>query len=282
MIKSLKLVSCLALLCLSQAHALKVIVTFQPLYDVVSRVAGDAAQVERAAPIGASPHTFDPTVRDIRRIKEADLAVMAGLGADAWMKKYVRASGSKASVLSLGDQMNFAKIKVGNATDPHWWLDVSLMASAARLIGETLAQKDPVHAALYRGNAEKEAIALMKLHTDLKSTLSPIKGGKIVTFHNAFGYFARAYGLEVAATIAPMHDVEPSVQSIANAVRIIRSAGVKAVFAEPQLPLAAAKTVATEAGVALHTLDPEGSAQAPAYTDMMRFNRDSLLTAFGR
>lgn len=267
-------------LALPQASALKVIVSFQPLHDVVSRVAGDAAQVERAAPIGASPHTFDPTVRDIRRIREADLAVMAGLGADAWLEKYVKASGSGGKVLKLGDVMTFGRRKEGQAIDPHWWLDASLMAQAARRVGQELAALDPAHAGLYRANAEREAKALDALHAELKRTLTPIKGAKLVTFHNAFGYFARAYGLEVAATLAPMHGIEPSVQSMAKAVQTIRRTGAKAVFAEPQLPPGPARTVAREAGVPLFTLDPEGSAQNPAYMDMMRANRDTLLRAF--
>ncbi|MFC6593032.1 metal ABC transporter substrate-binding protein [Deinococcus lacus] len=277
-----KLWPLLAALSVSQAGAVKVIVSFQPLYDVVTRVAGGKAQVERAAPIGASPHTFDPTLRDIRRIKEADLAVMAGLGADAWLEKYVKSSGSKARVLKLGDSMTFNRRREGNATDPHWWLDASLMAQAARRTGQELAALDPGNAATYRANAEREARALESLHAELKRTLAPVRGAKLVTFHNAFGYFARAYGLEVAATLAPVHGVEPSVQSMTRAVTTIRRTGAKAVFAEPQLPPGPARTVAREAGVPLYTLDPEGSAQNPSYAGMMRANRDTLLRAFKR
>lgn len=265
----------------SSASALNVIVSFQPIYDVVQRVAGDKAQVERAAPMGASPHTFDPTVRDIRRIKESDLAIMAGLGADAWLGRYVKASASKAKVLSLGDVLTFQRRKEGDATDPHWWLDTSLMALAASRIGEELAALDPANAATYRKNAAAERQSLMALHNELKKTLAPLKGAKLVTFHNAFGYFARAYGLEVVATLAPMHDVEPSVQSMVKAVQTIKQTGAKAVFAEPQLPPGPARTVAQEAGVPLYTLDPEGSVQNPTYAGMMRFNRDTLLKAFG-
>ena len=266
----------------SPASALKVIVSFQPLYDVVANVAGDKAQVERAAPIGASPHTFDPTVRDIRRIREAELAVMAGLGADVWLEKYVKASSSKARVLKLGDMLTFNRRREGGTTDPHWWLDASLMAQAARRMGQELSALDPANAAAYRANAEREAKSLNALHSELKRTLAPIRGAKLVTFHNAFGYFARAYGLEVAATLAPLHGVEPSVQSMAQAVQTIRRTGAKAVFAEPQLPPGPARTVAQEAGVPLFTLDPEGSAHHPAYADMMQANRDTLLRAFGK
>lgn len=268
-----------ALLPVAGARKPNVIVSFQPLYDVVTRVAGEAASVERAAPLGASPHTFDPTVRDIVRIREADLAVMAGLGADNWLERYVRASGSRARVLKLGDRLTFVRLRSGRGTDPHWWLDASLMAQAARTVGAQLAALDPAHAAAYRANAEREAGRLDALHAELRRTLAPVRGGGLVTFHNAFGYFARAYGLKVVGTLAPLEGVEPSVRTLAGAVRTIRSAGVKAVFAEPQLPPGPARTVAAEAGVPLYILDPEGSAGAPGYAEMMRRNRDTLLQA---
>lgn len=263
----------------SPAGALTVVASFQPLYDVLTRVAGPGVQVERMAPAGSSPHTFDPTVRDIHRLREAALAVMAGLGADSWLDRYVRASGSRARVLKLGETITFAKLRVGAATDPHWWLDASLMAQAALRMGADLAAVDPANADRYARNARREAQALNALHGELRRTLAPVRGEKLVTFHNAFGYFARAYGLEVAATIAPLHGVEPSVQSMVRAVQVIRASGARAVFSEPQLPPGPAGTVAREAGVPLYTLDPEGGPAAPTYPQMMRLNRDTLLRA---
>ncbi|WP_221088214.1 metal ABC transporter substrate-binding protein [Deinococcus aquaedulcis] len=263
----------------ADARRLKVMVSFHPLYDVVARVAGGAADVQRAAPAGSSPHTFDPTVQDIARIRAADLAVMAGLGADDWLDRYVQASGSRARVLKLGHVMAFARLRAGRAVDPHWWLDASLMAQAARRTGQELAALDPAHAATYRAAAEREATSLLDLHRELQTTLRPIRGARLVTFHNAFGYFARAYGLTIAATLAPLEGIEPSAARLAEAVRTIRAQGVRAVFAEPQLPPGPARTVAAESGVPLFTLDPEGSAASPTYAAMMRANRDTLLRA---
>ncbi|MFN4252324.1 metal ABC transporter substrate-binding protein [Deinococcus sp.] len=270
-----------ALLLLGEAQAarLKVIVSFHPLYDMVTRVAAGAADVDRAAPAGSSPHTFDPTVRDVARIRAADLAVMAGLGADDWLDRYVQASGSRARVLKLGNVMTFPRLRSGRATDPHWWLDASLMAQAARRVAQDLAALDPTNAAAYRAAGEREATSLLALHRELQTTLQPIAGARLVTFHNAFGYFARAYGLKIAATLAPLEGVEPSAARLADAARVIRAQGVRAVFAEPQLPPGPARTVAAETGVPLYTLDPEGSAAAPTYAGMMRGNRDTLLRA---
>ncbi|MVN85700.1 hypothetical protein GO986_02860 [Deinococcus sp. HMF7620] len=269
----------LAALSVASAAPLKVTVSFQPLYDVVARVAGDAAQVERAVPVGASPHSFDPTVRDIARLKTADVVIMAGLGADDWLERYVRASGSRAAVVKLGDTLPFPRLRAGRATDPHWWLDAGLMAQAAVAVGGALAQADPAHAAAYRLGAEQEARRLTGLHAELERTLAPVRGGALLTFHNSFGYFARAYGLRVVGTLAPLQGLEPSAQTMAQAVKTIRVLGVKAVFAEPQLPAGPARAVAAEAGVPLYVLDPEGSAQTPGYAEMMRRNRDTLLLA---
>lgn len=270
----------LAGLC-SQAQAkVNVIVSFHPLYDMVKQVAGNQADVTRAAAAGSSPHTFDPTVRDIAKIRKADLAIMAGLGADSWLEKYVKASGSDGKLLKLGNTMKFNYIRVGKEIDPHWWLDASLMAQAAEVIGKELSAIDPKNAGQYRKNAKQTAQSLLKLHQELKDSLKAVQGGKMLTFHNAFGYFARAYGLKIVGTIAPMHDISPSVKSVAKSVRIVKEKGVKAVFSEPQLPPGPARTVAKDAGVKLFVLDPAGSKDAPSYSKMMRFNRDQLLQAF--
>lgn len=264
----------------TQAQAkVNVIVSFHPLYDMVKQVAGSQATVERAAAAGGSPHTFDPTVRDIAKIRKADLAIMAGLGADSWLEKYVKASGGDGQVLKLGNTMKFNRLRIGEETDPHWWLDASLMAQAAKVVGQKLATLDAQNAAQYRQNAEKASQQFMKLHQELKTSLKPIQGGKMLTFHNAFGYFARAYGLKIVGTIAPMHEISPSVKSVAKSVQMIKKKGVKAVFSEPQLPAGPARTVAKDAGVKLFTLDPAGSSSAPTYTEMMLYNRDQLLKA---
>lgn len=257
----------------SSVQPLKVVVSFQPIYDIAKRVGGKAAKVERMAPAGASPHHFDPTVRDIARIQSADVALLAGLGTDVWLAKYTK------KAFGLGEHLSFKPIRQGGQVDPHWWLDASLMSKAALKMGEVFAEKQPKNAAVFRKNAKKEAAVLMKLHHELKKDLTTIRGEKIVTFHDAFGYFARAYGLEVAATIAPLHGLEPSAKSMARAIQTLRKSGAKAVFSEPQLPKAPAETVAKEAGVKLHVLDPAGSPEAPSYAAMMRFNRDMILKA---
>lgn len=257
----------------------QVVVSFQPLYDVTARVAKGGMGVQRIAAAGASPHHYDPTVRDLAQIQRAKVAVTAGLGADSWMERYVKSSRSNARLVRLGDQMTFNRLRSGSSTDPHWWLDASLMAQAARMIGRELGAADPAHAALYRKNAAAEAQRLLALHSELKRTLQPVRGRKLVTFHNAFGYFARAYGLEVVATLTPPAETVPTPAQMRRAVQVIRQHQVRAIFAEPQLPDRAAQAVAQETGANVFVLDPAGSRGRTDYTVMMRYNRDTLLRA---
>lgn len=268
-----------ALLLGPQAQA-QVVVSFQPIYDLTARVARGGMSVERIANVGASPHHYDPTARDLVRIRGAKVAVMAGLGADSWLERYTVGSASKARVVKLGEQMTFNRLRSGNSVDPHWWLDASLMAKAASVVANELGRADPANAGRYRANAAAEARRLNALHSELKRTLKPVQGRKLVTFHNAFGYFARAYSLQVVATLTPPAGTDPTPVQMRQAVQVVRQHRLPAIFAEPQLPDRAAQAVARETGVNVFILDPEGSRGRTDYAVMMRYNRDTLLKAF--
>ncbi|GEM44907.1 metal ABC transporter substrate-binding protein [Deinococcus cellulosilyticus] len=280
----------------ASAHAkTNVVVTIQPYYSIIKNIAGDRAEVTRMVPVGASPETFSPAPADIKTLSRAQLVFMNGLGLDEWLTGVIKNSGTKAKVLEFGEVLKFKPILAEEhageteeehhdehgheGTDPHIFLDASLMALAATRAGAELARVDPKNAAYYQQRAKAENQKLLKLHAELKSTLGQVKGQNIVTFHGAFNYFARAYGLKVAAAIEPFPGKEPSARYVTDVVKLIRSKKVKAVFAEPQLPETAAKTIAESAGVKLFVLDPEGSKLSSDYYGMMRYNRDTLLKA---
>lgn len=277
------------------AHAkTHVVVTIQPYYSIVRNIAGDRADVTRLVPVGASPETFAPTPADMKTISRSQLVFMNGLGLDEWLTGVIKNSGTKARVLEFGEVLKFTPIVSEehegeteaeheehhhSGTDPHIFLDASLMALAAIRAGSELARVDPKNAAYYQQRARAENQKLLKLHAELKSGLSAVKGQNIVTFHGAFNYFARAYGLKVAAAIEPFPGKEPSARYVTDVVKLIRSKKVKAVFAEPQLPETAARTIAESAGVKLFVLDPEGSKLSSDYYSMMRYNKNTLLKA---
>ena len=276
------LIGSLALLSLSvQGLDVKkpVMVSFSPLLESAERIAAGHFEVQTLLPVGASPHAFDPTPQDVVNVRGAGLLLLSGYGIDAWLERLWRAGDSRSKLVKLAERAAFARIGAPPMVDAHVWLDVSIMAALALEIGEAYAEYDPPRAALYRRNANLEYSRLLALHNELKQALEPIRGAGLVVFHNAWNYFVRAYGLRVLATVRVQADREPSARELAALVTALRSQRVKAIFVEPQLPSRAARAIASDVGVRVFTLDPEGSGLAKDYTAMMRYNVATLLEA---
>jgi ABC-type Zn uptake system ZnuABC Zn-binding protein ZnuA len=256
-----------------------VIVSFLPLLESAQRIAEGKLEVGTLLPVGASPHTFEPTPRDVITVRDAGLLLLSGYGVDGWLERLWRVAGQGARLVKLAERADFVRIGTPPAVDGHVWLDVSVMASMALEIGEAYAAFDPDNAASYRRAANLERSRLLALHGELRRVLEPIRGAGLVVFHNAWNYFARAYGLRVLAIVRVQADREPSVKEMAELVTLMRRENVKAIFVEPQLPERAARAIAADVGAKVYTLDPEGSALAKDYTSMMRFNAKVLLEA---
>lgn len=315
---------CLALLLLLTGAAwaqtpLNVVVSLHPHFDLVRQITGDAATVTRILPIGASPHTFDPTPRDVARLAEADLVVLNG-GIDEWLRDLVAASGTDAEVVELLEVLKFEPVG-GEAhegeeahaegyedthaeaehveehseehaeehdeahdhsgVNPHIWLDPLLMARAVPILVEVLSEADPESAETYAANGEALAQSLKTLHTELSETLASVGDAPFVPFHDAWPYFVRRYGLNQVAVIEPSPGREPSPSYIAEVLAQIEESGATAIFNDVQLPARPAEIVAESAGVALYTLDPEGggTSDAETYEGFMRENAATIAEA---
>lgn len=266
-----------------------VVVSIFPYFDLTRQVAGEHANVTLLLPPGVSPHTFDPSPRDVRRIAEADLVIMnGGDGIDGWLRRLFEASGSRAPILDVFTALNFRE-RVADLYGPefysrfinsHLWLDARLMAELPPLIAAALAEIDPEQAEAYRANAERLSAELLALDAELQAKLAPISGAAFVPFHDAWPYFAIRYGLNLIVEIEPFPGREPTPAYLQYALGLIEKSGAKAVFSERQLNPRPAEVVAEQAGVALHVLDPVGGAPDTAsYQSMMRFNAEVLLAA---
>ena len=265
-----------------------VIVSIHPYYDITRQIAGDAADVQRMLPAGVSPHTFDPTPRDVRRIANADLIIVnGGIGIDGWLLEMLDAvGGGNVPILNLFEASNFADIVgerygeqfVGDFINAHMWLDADFMADLVPLIAEALESIAPEHTEMLRDNAEALEADLRALDAELKESLAEVAGAPFVPFHDAWPYFAQRYGLDLIVEIEPFPGREPSPQYLSMALGLIRESGAQAVFSEVQLRPEPAEVVAENAGVRLYIMDPVGgSAETSSYQDLMRFNRDVLL-----
>jgi ABC-type Zn uptake system ZnuABC Zn-binding protein ZnuA len=267
-----------------------VVVSIHPLYDLVRQVAGEDADVVRILPVGASPHVFDPTPRDVARLVRADLAVTVG-GIDLWLRDLLDAAGGGAArleLLTLPDVQallarDFPDLAPADgasvlAWNAHVWLDPRTVVAALPDLAAALGRVDPEHAEGYRARAAALADDLTALDAELATTLGPVAGAAFVPFHDAWPYFAARYGLDLVVEIEPFPGREPSPAYLAMALRLVRESGARAIFSETQLNRRPAQVVADEAGVALFELDPLGGADDRAtYQELLRWNARVLL-----
>lgn len=256
-----------------------VLVSFLPLLESAQRIASGRLEVRMLLSAGASPHTFDPTPKDVLTVRNADLLLLNGYGIDAWLERLWRVGGQQARLVKLAEQAEFLRIGQPGRIDAHVWLDASIMASMAREIGEAYALFDKANATTYRQAAKQEQQRLLELHQEIKVSLEPIRNAGLVVFHNAWDYFVRAYSLRVAAIVRVQAERDPSAKEIAEIVRLMRREAIKAIFVEPQLPDRVARVIAAEVGAKVFVLDPEGSSLSENYTSLMRYNAATLLRA---
>ena len=277
-----------------------VITSIEPYYDLARQIAGDDATVIRLLPPGASPHTFDPTPKDVAQVAGADLVVLNGVS-DEWLVGMVEASGTKAAVLEAMNETSFAPLQGDDdeaeakdheqeheqnheqdhgGVNPHIWLDPVLMAKFVPVIVSHLSDLDPDHADAYQERGASLVDNLTALDKELSDTLAGVEGAPFVPFHDAWPYFARRYGLDLVVEIEPAPGREPSARYLAEALETIRESGAKAIFSERQLPPRPAEVVAENAGVALVMLDPLGGGnETETYQAMMRSNARAIADA---
>jgi zinc transport system substrate-binding protein len=172
-------------------------------------------------------------------------------------------------------------IKDHHGVNGHVWVNPSNALVMVANCAEAMARHDPSNAPRYRENAGNYSVRLTRLKQEMHETLRAYRGAKIVTFHEAFPYFAREFGLEFAAVIESEPGSEPSTRELARTVAVIRKHRVRALFAEPQYPSTAAETIARETGTAVHVLDPASSGEDSydAYIETMRRNLNVLKKA---
>src|SRR5579859_4450388 len=271
---------------------LDVVATFSILGDLVQAVAGDNIQLHTLVGPDGDTHTYEPIPADGVALAQANVIFENGLGFETWLNKLYTASGSKAMRVVVTTGVTPGKIAIGDAageTDPHAWQDVSYSIGMVNVISATLVAQDPAHAAAYQANAAAYLRQLQDLDSYIQqqSNALPAERRKLVTNHDALGYFAKRYGFQVVGDVlgsVSTEASEPSAAEIAKLTDEIKSAGVHAIFTENIENSAVINQVAQESGVKvpppLYT-DALGQPGTPGetYLKMMRYNIDTIVTA---
>ncbi len=264
--------------------SLQVVATTTVFADIVANVGGDRVTVHSIIPPGVGPEDYEPRPDDARALDGADLIVSNGVGLDGFLDGLIEANGDGAPRLVLGD--GIPTIDVDGTANPHFWLDPTIVSSHyLPAIEAKLTEIDPAGATTYRANAAAYAEEIAAMDAELQAQVEaiPAAGRKLVTFHDAFPYFARHYGFELVGVILGSPGQEPSAGQLAALVDTVKAAGVQAVFSEAQFSPALAETLAKEAGITkvVTTLynDALGPAPADTYLGMMRWNMTRIVEA---
>ena len=267
---------------------LVVITTTTVFADLVAQVGGDKVEVHSLVPKGGDVHTFDPTPTDMQRVTTANLIVRNGLGLDDWLANLVRDAGATATIITLGDGL--AGVQYLNAAsgqpNPHIWMNVAYAEMYVGRIEGALAAADPADASAFAANTRAYNAELAKLDTDIRARLAAIPAANrvVVSFHDAFPYFAAAYGLTVVGTIVDAPGQDPSAGQIADLVTKIKASGAKAIFAEAQFNDALAQTISAETGASVVKSlydDTLGNPPQDSYIGIMTWDAAQVARALG-
>lgn len=270
----------------------KLVVSIFPLYDVTRRVAGDRFDVELVLPPGKSEHAFEPTPRDMTRLSGARLGVVVGLDLDGWAEQVMQGT----PLLRVGDSVKTIPIDVEpigeaeahageapdaddkpGAPDPHVWMDPVRMKQIAAVIAIKLGELDPPGKPTFAKNAEAVAASLAALDTRIAARAKAWRKHVIVTFHGSMSYYARRYGVKIAAVVEPLAGKEPTPKYIAEVLAAIKRGEASALFSEPQFDRGPGETIAREAGIPLGELDPVGGvAGRDSYEALLGWDTDQL------
>jgi zinc/manganese transport system substrate-binding protein len=273
----------------SAQDKVKVVATFSILADLVKSVGGDRVEVAALVGPNGDAHVYAPTPSDAKTLAGARVVVANGFGFEGWIDRLVKASGTKAAmvVATNGVRPRRSADDHGHGgSDPHAWQSVANAAIYVANIRDALAKADPAGKATFEANATAYLARLDTLDREVKAEIAKIPADRrrIITTHDAFGYFKDAYGVDFIAPQGVSTESEPSARDVARIITQVKKQKIPAVFLENVTDPRLLKRISEESGARIGgTLysdaltDDKGP--APTYIDMMRHNVRQLTTA---
>jgi zinc/manganese transport system substrate-binding protein len=269
----------------TQQGKIKAVASFSILRDLVSNVGGDRVEVETLVGSNGDVHVYSPTPGDARKLAAADVVFVNGLGLEGWVTRLVAASSAKAPMVvvttGIAPRRMEEEEKSGrrSAIDPHAWQSVADAKIYVANIRDGLIAVDPAGKATYDANAKAYLVKLDELENDVRAAIASIPADrrKIITTHDAFGYFGAAYGMAFIAPEGVSTEAEPSAKEVAKIITQIKKQKIPAVFLEnisdPRLMDQIARETGAAVGGTLYSdalSEPGGP--AATYIEMMRHN----------
>lgn len=275
----------------ASAATLKVVASFTVLADIVSQVGGDHVKVTSLVGTNGDPHEFEPSPADAKHLKAAQVTFVSGEGLEGWMDRLISASGYKGTpvIVSGGIKTRTMEEDGETVTDPHVWNSPVNVKVWVANIEKALSAADPADASIFKANAERytKTLDALDAYAHSKFDTVPDDRRKVLTSHDAFGYFGREYNVSFLAPLGMSTETEASAADVAKLIEQIKTEHVKSYFFEnsndPRLVRQVAKATGAEPGGQLYVeslSDAEGP--APTYEKMFRYNVDQIAAAMAK
>jgi zinc/manganese transport system substrate-binding protein len=233
------------------ARPLRVVASFSILADLIREVGGSAVEVVALVGPDADAHVFEPSPADAQRLIHADLVIVNGLGFEGWLDRLVRASGYRGPLVVASSGV--VARQLGHGLDPHAWQDLANTQRYVANIRDALIRSRPARADEFAGRAARYSQRLQVLDREVRARFDalPTTRRRLITSHDAFGYFGAAYGIEFLAPQGVNTDSEASASTVAQLVDQIRHERIRAVFIENITDPRLIERIARESGVAI-------------------------------
>ncbi|XUY27358.1 metal ABC transporter solute-binding protein, Zn/Mn family [Agrobacterium sp. rho-8.1] len=273
------------------AAELKAVASFTVLADVVKQVGGKHVTVTSLVKPDGDPHEFEPSPSDAKSLKAADVVFVSGLGLEGWMDRLISASGTKSIPVTVSDGIETSSMEEDGKTitDPHVWNSPINVKTWVKNIETTLAAADPADARDFKTNADAYIKTLDELDAFAHAKFDPIPADrrKVLTSHDAFGYFGREYKVTFLSPLGVSTETEASAGDVAKLIEQIKAENVKTYFFEssndPRLVKQVAKATGAKPGGELYVEAlSKANGPAPTYEKMFRYNVEQLASAINK
>jgi zinc transport system substrate-binding protein len=253
------------------------IASFYPLYEFTKELGGDKVDVSLLVPKGVEPHNWEPTIRDIQRIEQADVIIINGNGFENWVDKI---DSSKITIINSGRSFGWLTSESALPVDFHYWLNPISAKLQTNTIADGLIEIDPENADYYKNRKKAYGLKLDELHLKIKTELGECKKD-FVAFHDAFSYFAHEYDLN-QHTVIQSNDPhsEPTLKKLENIIQLSKSLDIDIIFTEEGVNSRTSQVIADELGGRVLVLSPlEVVEDGSSYIKKMEENLSNLKEA---
>jgi len=276
--------------------------TISPLQDIAAHIAGKNIAVNVVLPPGASPHTFEITPSVLREMQGVDVIYSIGYGLDDWASDLAASQGTDVVIVDKnvalkseaedeedaheenddheeGDHEEEEEDSHGHGeTDPHYWLSISNAEQIAKTISADLSERYPEMRKKFEANLTEYLEALSQTHTEIDNLLDGIENKNLITFHDAWFYFADEFDLTIVGTFEPSAGREPTPKYLAELTQALKTAQTSTIFSEPQFGTANLEAFAADNQLNIVELDPIGGVEGrDSYIDLMLFNARTIV-----